>query len=502
MQRSAVLALAAMTCLLPTDELSSRFPRVITQLCSLVAGIVPAKGSSDRVHGATAKPLINSVHIVLHSAQEARCPNSAQLFPQVMAAAFSVVCYPPDHADKDSLHAHHDSLRCFELVAASDAGAVLAFLLGVMDGVQSDKKARQRTQPIQAFDRSKATWGVLVVLRHIVTRFSDALHPRRADVVAAMAEVVYDNDLTVKSQLAQLIMAVAPLGWLACTGGQSLVHFIIQQCADPTCPLPAPPEAVKNTTMLMGFMSAGPPRGVGSSSGSASGANAPRWWRGDTTPASLQSSCENICFMLASACVRSADSDCVMWPAFLEHLMEFLLPTECVAPAPCLLQTSRYRACPLRVSHVYMRHVYAHTNTCRSSTVLICMSMLTPSAGDGVNPPTCRAEVIYIHQHLFPSFSLVHTHSTTHRHTHTHICALSVNNSLNTCVCTDTGPRCQHSAAPSLLSHANVQTPSVQTALNSSTSPHKRVSPNLRPSLRDCLCRCLRQIGEGTRGST
>jgi hypothetical protein len=183
-QRSAFLALAAMTSALPVEDRRERIPPVISKLCqilssancSLAVRVCAGDGALQAQMRTLIKSLCSVLDTALASSSSSDPPESAaddcshvvaSLAPAIMAAVAPIVCKPPNLLDKGALTAFNHSLECFRLLASVDAAAVADFLVCALapDGkILSQKPGAQRG------------WGALAVLKHVHQDMGTLLH--------------------------------------------------------------------------------------------------------------------------------------------------------------------------------------------------------------------------------------------------------------------------------------------------------------------------------------
>jgi hypothetical protein len=176
----------------------------------------------DPVLQTQVKTYVTSLCTVLETAlAKAELPDSAKedcsqevltLAPTVMNAVLPLACRPPHMFDAGQVSAFKHSLECFRLLARVDASKVVAFLHAALC---LDAHPRPAPRARSVSNHQQRQWGALAVLTHVVSRVPAALNDCQTQVVGgALVQCANSSDALVRIQLANFLMAVAPLGLL------------------------------------------------------------------------------------------------------------------------------------------------------------------------------------------------------------------------------------------------------------------------------------------------
>jgi hypothetical protein len=188
-QRSSFISLAAMTALLPPEDLRSRIANVVSKLCSMLVAVNSCMSvrvcTGDGDLQAQASIFVKSLCSVIATAcarshdlsrhsiyllywyksqiLTQRRSSAAQdctqvltsVAPQIMKAVLPLACRPPDVFDKRMLATFNNTLECVRLLASVDACCVADFLLSALalDGkhVAKPKVLSLLALPAQAY---------------------------------------------------------------------------------------------------------------------------------------------------------------------------------------------------------------------------------------------------------------------------------------------------------------------------------------------------------------
>ena len=359
-QRCSFLSLAAMMCLLPPDDVRARLPQVISTLCQLLA----VANTTMQVRVCLLDPalqrqlqaLVRSLAaVLLISLEDAALPCSAArdcshvVLPMgltIMRAVLPAASRPAALSDKVQVGIFNDALQCFRLLAEVDAQPVVALLLSALT---LDGQAVAR--PKGAAEMRQQQWGALALFAHLASRVPAALEASSSVVLThAMIHCANSPDALVRVQLADLVMALAPLGYLHDDAASDVrgdcVRFLV-----------ASASACRADLRVAARMSAGGGvgwfggRGGGSRDGAATwdaAFSAAQWWwpggvssRDGDGVARLQEAleqmrlvCGNGLYVLATKLPRP---ERLLWPGLLGFLVDarysVALPVLCRAMA-------------------------------------------------------------------------------------------------------------------------------------------------------------------------
>eukprot|EP01104_Vermistella_antarctica_P007673 TRINITY_DN1880_c0_g3_i1.p1 TRINITY_DN1880_c0_g3~~TRINITY_DN1880_c0_g3_i1.p1 ORF type:complete len:1673 (+),score=516.54 TRINITY_DN1880_c0_g3_i1:168-5186(+) len=204
------------------------------------------------------------------------------LLPSVLNTLHPMACATGNPDDPNSLRNSNELLRCFEILAAAFIDEVASFLLGPKGLASKDANVRA---------------GTLNIIRHLVNRLEDQIDDRKSMFVSGVKPLLSaESSVKVRKSIAQLMIAMASHEYLSLEGGDSLIEFVIRQCALSDAEIKAYDDKLKGKT------------------------NA-------DTMASLRAMSQSI-LNLSTTTVQ--DIDTVMWP----YLLEFIVPQQYTAALP------------------------------------------------------------------------------------------------------------------------------------------------------------------------
>lgn len=76
-----------------------------------------------------------------------------------------------------------------------------------------------------------ARLGAISVFQHLLPRLHDAWDGRRSQLVDAIKSMLYEQDLSLRKALVELVVAMASIGWVEKSSGEPFVDFLARQCA-------------------------------------------------------------------------------------------------------------------------------------------------------------------------------------------------------------------------------------------------------------------------------
>jgi len=333
-QHASFLTLAAMSTLLPPEDLRVRLPKVVSKLCQMLAGVNTTMSVrvcvGDSALQAQARTFVKSLCSVIETAlAKGQLPGCAEedcsqmvvmLAPEIMKAVLPLASRPPDVFDKSMLATFNDSLECFKMLATVDATLVADHLLSALtlDGKLIAKPKASR-------DFAQRHWGALAVLTHLAGRVEGALAGCRSSLVSsALLQAASSADPLVRVQLANLIMALAPLGYLDEDKAlsQDCLRFLV---ASVCCTFPRLKGAVSGATATApsrwfgGSKSTSAAGAVGGSSEEAQMLMHQWWWPREAGIEQMRSVCGNALFLLVSTLPCSHR---LLWPFVLTFISD------------------------------------------------------------------------------------------------------------------------------------------------------------------------------------
>jgi hypothetical protein len=331
-QRASFLTLAAMSTLLPPEDLRVRLPKVVSKLCQMLAGVNTTMSVrvcvGDSALQAQARTFVKSLCRVIETAlAKGQLPGCAEedctqvvvmLAPEIMKAVLPLASRPPDVFDKSMLATFNDSLECFKMLATVDATLVADHLLSALtlDGKLIAKPKASR-------DFAQRHWGALAVLTHLAGRVEGALADCRSSLISsALLQAASSADPLVRVQLANLIMALAPLGYLDEDKvlSQDCLRFLV---ASVCCTFPRLKGASSGKTnesrWFGGSKATSAAVAVGASSEEAQMLMHQWWWPREAGIEQMRSVCGNALFLLVSTLPYSHR---LLWPFVLTFISD------------------------------------------------------------------------------------------------------------------------------------------------------------------------------------
>jgi len=284
------------------------------------------------------------------------------LAPEIMKAVLPLASRPPDVFDKSMLATFNDSLECFKMLATVDATLVADHLLSALtlDGKLIAKPKASR-------DFAQRHWGALAGLTHLAGRVEGALADCRSFLISsALLQAASSTDPLVRVQLANLIMALAPLGYLDEDKvlSQDCLRFLVASVCCTFPRLKGASSGNTNNTQSRWFggskaTSASAAVAVGASSEEAQMLMHQWWWPREAGIEQMRSVCGNALFLLVSTLPYSHR---LLWP----FVLTFISDAQYSTALPEVCRT----VCGVadRVMYVYMQ---AYEFLCVQKQILI-----------------------------------------------------------------------------------------------------------------------------------
>jgi hypothetical protein len=147
---------------------------------------------------------------------------------QILNGLYPYVCRAPDATNPALAKNHNEMLRCFEVCGRCFLPQTLNFVIGRFATKETSIKI-----------------GSLAVLRHFVNSLTDVIEDQKPLIMSSVIRLVAEPDLGVRKAIMQLIVSMSNSEYLLLEGGQTLVEFIVRQCALPEDkPSKKPPSGV------------------------------------------------------------------------------------------------------------------------------------------------------------------------------------------------------------------------------------------------------------------
>ncbi|EDQ91217.1 uncharacterized protein MONBRDRAFT_31461 [Monosiga brevicollis MX1] len=288
-----VEALGVMSHVLSRDKLESLTPRLIPGMINLYK-----KFTSDML------PLTKGLCTVLDACTRG---GDTMLEPQLefmLNSLYPLLQYPPSFQDQAGMRNYNELLRCFEKLCNAFSDRLLAFMFIKLE---------------QPEERSRV--GALLVFKHLINACDENLRDKRELIVTGLKPLLEDQSLKVRQTLAQVIIAMGHHDYLHLEGGQTLLKFIVRQCAlvEPCITIASKFDAGTLSTNALPVEQ------------EVDDINSPKKRAGpeDVTVPQLRAMCDSILFM---ATKTISCMELVLWP----FLFEFLVPFEYTEAVPTL----------------------------------------------------------------------------------------------------------------------------------------------------------------------
>jgi hypothetical protein len=138
------------------------------------------------------------------------------LLNQVLTGLHELICLPPADpvANPTGLRNAGEVLRCFEILCRALPDQVLTFVVNRFQIKQTGVRV-----------------GSLVILRQLVNSLDAVLKDRKSIIMSAVTTLVAEPEIAIRKVVLQLVTAMANQGYLELEGGQTLVRFVVEQCA-------------------------------------------------------------------------------------------------------------------------------------------------------------------------------------------------------------------------------------------------------------------------------
>ncbi|EGC31710.1 hypothetical protein DICPUDRAFT_50034 [Dictyostelium purpureum] len=219
-----------------------------------------------------------------------------ELLIPMMQTLHPLVCVVPDYSNPASTKTYNEVLRCFEVIGRGYVDSLISFLNNKLEN--RDLKSRA---------------GSLSIIRHMVTRLDVELTDKKPLIISAIKPLVQSEpSIFIKKYLSQIIVAMAPYGYLHMEGGLQLIEFIIkgssfvQDSELGKTVAPQPQKKIENPELHV-------------------------------TEQELRSISDNILNLMTTT---MPDMESVLWP----YLFEFLLPDQYTGSIPIVAKCLTYYA--------------------------------------------------------------------------------------------------------------------------------------------------------------
>eukprot|EP00742_Colponemidia_sp_Colp-10_P009451 GILJ01010307.1.p1 GENE.GILJ01010307.1~~GILJ01010307.1.p1 ORF type:complete len:1489 (-),score=265.77 GILJ01010307.1:433-4305(-) len=219
-----VHTLGLMTAVMPRDHLSN----AVTALIPLILAQYRREKESEHLG------ITQGLVAVLTVATKQQPSLLEAHLPTMLNLLHPLLCVPVTYEEPNIAKNHNEMLRCLEILGRTFTDPVLTFLLTKLDSKISGERV-----------------GTLIIFRHFVNSLGEVMRNKKELLLSGVQPVVHEQDLPSRSALSELVIAMASQEYLSLEGGQTLVMFIVQQCAIPDTDVHKFDQQNKNRKVLM-----------------------------------------------------------------------------------------------------------------------------------------------------------------------------------------------------------------------------------------------------------
>jgi len=204
---AAFQAVGHMCALMKPEHFDQQVPKVIPALLAMY----------KKEKEADFLPITQSLSSILEVGSKTESNVLGPFINPLLVTLHPMACKPVNYNEPSSFKNQHELLRCFEVLAKKFTDEVVNYLLRYFDLQKTDPATRE---------------GTINVLRHCVNSMSGMLASKKELIISGLQPLtLHEPSWTVKKALAQLIVAMAPHGYLQLEGGEGLVEFIVKNCS-------------------------------------------------------------------------------------------------------------------------------------------------------------------------------------------------------------------------------------------------------------------------------
>lgn len=204
---AAFQAVGHMCALMKPEAFEAQVPKVIPALLAMY----------KKEKEADFLPITQSLSSILEVGSKTESNVLGPFITPLLTTLHPMVCKPVNYSEPSSFKNQHELLRCFEVLAKKYTDEVVNYLLRFFDLQKTDPLTRE---------------GTINVLRHCVNSLNNMLASKKELIISGLQPLtLHEPSWTVKKGLAQLVVAMAPHGYLELEGGEAMVEFIVKNCS-------------------------------------------------------------------------------------------------------------------------------------------------------------------------------------------------------------------------------------------------------------------------------
>ncbi|XP_004618710.2 maestro heat-like repeat-containing protein family member 1 isoform X1 [Sorex araneus] len=334
---AVVEALGPMSLLLPSEKLEEQLPKLLPGVLALY------KKHAEAFH------VSKSLGQILEATVSVGSRTLEVQLDALLAALHAQICVPVESSSPLVMSNQKEVLRCLTVLACCSPDRLLAFLLPKLDT-----------------NNERARVGTLQVLRHVINTAAPQMEVKKPFILSSMRLPLLDTNCKVKRAVVQVISAMAHHGYLEQPGGETMIEYIVQQCA-----LPPEPE---------------PQRSAPESSE-------------DLTADSVRDISINTLYLVSTTVDRMSD---VLWP----YLLEFLTPVRFTGALTPLCRSLVHLAQKRQeeAPHTFLIQYDAHVSLPTPYAIITRLLVVScrPYLGDGRGAASLRLLNV-LHQNIHPA---------------------------------------------------------------------------------------------------
>lgn len=204
---AAFQAVGHMCALMKPEHFDQQVPKVIPALLAMY----------KKEKEADFLPITQSLSSILEVGSKTESNVLGPFITPLLTTLHPMACKPVNYSEPSSFKNQHELLRCFEVLAKKYTDEVVNYLLRFFDLQKTDPAVRE---------------GTINVLRHCVNSLNNMLASKKELIISGLQPLtLHEPSWSVKKGLAQLVVAMAPHGYLELEGGEAMVEFIVKNCS-------------------------------------------------------------------------------------------------------------------------------------------------------------------------------------------------------------------------------------------------------------------------------
>eukprot|EP01119_Soliformovum_irregulare_P013154 TRINITY_DN3473_c0_g1_i1.p1 TRINITY_DN3473_c0_g1~~TRINITY_DN3473_c0_g1_i1.p1 ORF type:complete len:1648 (+),score=609.13 TRINITY_DN3473_c0_g1_i1:20-4963(+) len=202
---ATIQALGSISAVLTREQLDAQLPQLIPNILNLY--------KKEKEH----LPITQGFNSLLWvgAKDQNRSLETLNLLTPILAMIHPLTCQNPDPNNSSSIKNHNELLRVYQTIAIMYSDSLVSHLLSHLQGKESKYKL-----------------GTLAIIRHLITHAVDPLEDKRGVIVSGIKPLILtEQNLSIKYELCQIVIAMAHHGYLSLEGGETLVEFIVLNCS-------------------------------------------------------------------------------------------------------------------------------------------------------------------------------------------------------------------------------------------------------------------------------